>query len=242
MSLYFLSDFHLGAGDEKNEARKYRLFLKFLEKEREEIEQLVILGDLFDFWLEYRHLIPKRHLHILFKLHDLVRSGIKVQYIAGNHDYWMGDFLHKELGIEHVPDKIEINTPQGTILAMHGDGLFQSDRTYRFFRGMLHNRFNVALYRLLPPTLAYFLAHRISGTSRKHSSQYPAEGFLERYYQFAQSKFEEGYFAFICGHTHYPEIRQFGGNYYVNSGDWITNFCYVRYSEGRFELRSVTED
>lgn len=241
MAIYFLSDFHLGEGDRPSEARKLRLFEKFLELHLDDMEHLVVLGDLFDFWFEYRHLIPKHHLHILFRLAELVKAGIRVSYIAGNHDHWMGNFLSSELGITIIRAKLEIETDAGKILAMHGDGLAKSDRGYRVLKKILRNRFCVGLYKLLPPNLAYWLAHGAARSSRLHNSQRPSDGFRREYREFAVQKLREGYFAFICGHTHYPELEKIDDSYYVNSGDWITHFSYVRFSEGKFELASLAD-
>jgi UDP-2,3-diacylglucosamine hydrolase len=236
MAIYFISDFHLGEGLEKQERAKLTRFDLFLERTGDDLEHLIILGDLFDFWFEYKHLIPKRHLQILFKLRSLVDAGIPVSYVAGNHDHWMGDFLPQEMKIDLHRDLMEIDTPRGKILAMHGDGLAKSDWKYRLLKSILRNRLCIALYKLLPPTLAFNLAHRTSRKSREHTSQRHPNSFLEEDVAYAQRRFAEGYHAFICGHTNHPDISPIGDNYYVNTGDWIENFSYVRYDDGKFEL------
>lgn len=241
MAIYFISDFHLGEGEPEAERRKVELFRQFIEQAVGDMEHLVVLGDMFDFWFEYRHLIPKRNLHLLFKLSELTSNGTSVSYIAGNHDLWMDDFLEEEMGIELCRDQLVIDTPRGKILAMHGDGVAKSDRGYRLFKRILRSRVNIALYRLLPPALAYNLAHSTSHKSRQRSAHKPVDSFIGEYISFAEEKFAEGFFAFVCGHTHHPEVRKIGENYYVNSGDWIRNFSYIKFDGSKFTLHYMTE-
>ncbi len=242
MAIYFVSDFHLGEGDREKEQLKVDRFHQFLEETTGDMEHLVILGDMFEFWFEYRHLIPKKNLHLLFELHDLVRRGVRVSYIAGNHDYWMDDFLQRELGIEMCRDKLEIATQRGAILAMHGDGLAKSDWLYRRLKAILRSRTSIALYRLLPPSLAYALAYRMARRSRQHTDKHLPERFLNQYRDYARERLAEGYFAFICGHTHRPEISRIGECYYLNSGDWFDNFSYIRFDGREFELHYLPTD
>jgi UDP-2,3-diacylglucosamine hydrolase len=239
MSIYFVSDFHFGEGAPSAEARKLQIFDSFLKKIESDLEHLVILGDLFDFWFEYRDLIPKRNLGVLFRLRELIDAGIPVTYVSGNHDHWLGDFLNSEIGITVVGDKLELETPNGKILAMHGDGLAKSDWKYRLLKKVLRNRFCIALYRLWPPSLAFWLAKVAANSSRRHSVRRPRERFLEQYRDYARHVLDQGYFAFVCGHTHHPEFQRFNNYYYVNSGDWLTHFSYVRFAEGEFQLESM---
>lgn len=242
MATYFVSDFHLGELDPERDRKKYRLFCRFLERIGADLDHLVILGDLFDFWFEYRYLIPKQHLPILFRLRDLVAAGVKVTYVCGNHDFWIGDFMDVELGFGLVRDDFAIASPKGRVLVLHGDGVASSDWKYRILKRVLRNRINVALYRLLPPSLAYGLARAVSRRSRGHTEKRPKDSFVEEYVDCAKRKFAEGYFAVVCGHIHLPEIRKIGGNYYVNSGDWLTHFSYVRFDGSQFELGNMREE
>jgi UDP-2,3-diacylglucosamine hydrolase len=241
MATYFVSDFHFGEADSRQESRKYDRFCSFLAQRQSDIEHLVILGDLFDFWFEYHHLLPKHHLPILFGLRDLVRGGVRVSYVCGNHDFWMGDFMEMELGIKLIRDRLVIETPEGKILALHGDGIAPSDWKYRILKSILRNRVNIALYRLLPPGLAYSLALGVSRRSRGHTAQRPKESFVEEYIDYARARIAEGYHALICGHIHLPEIRKIDDGFYVNSGDWLSHFSYVRYDRGDFEIGYAPE-
>jgi UDP-2,3-diacylglucosamine hydrolase len=239
MAIYFVSDFHLGGDTAVVEKRKREMFESFLKRMEGDLQHLVILGDMFDFWFEYRHLIPKHNLHLLFLLGELVQAGAKVSYITGNHDHWVGDFLSGELGIDVVGDSLELDTDRGPILAMHGDGLAKSDWKYRVLKNILRNRVCIALYRLLPPALAYALAHRASRSSRRHTSKRPRDQVVADYRDYAINQLSGGYFAFICGHVHRPHLEQIDGKYFANAGDWISHFSFVRYDDGHFELGTM---
>ncbi len=239
MATFFVSDFHLGEQDSERDRRKLALFDKFLTMVRSELTHLVILGDLYDFWFEYRYLIPKHNLSILFRLRDLVQDGVRVSYICGNHDFWIGDFMSRELGFEVVLDQLVIDSPRGRVLAFHGDGVAPSDVKYRLLKRVLRNRMGIALYRQLPTTLAYKLALFVSGNSRHYGSKAPNASFVNEYHEFARKKFEEGYSAVICGHIHWPETVNYGGRYYLNCGDWLTHYTYVRFDGTSFELLSM---
>ncbi|MFH2055316.1 MAG: UDP-2,3-diacylglucosamine diphosphatase [bacterium] len=241
MAIYFLSDFHLGEGDAATEARKLERFKEFISRSRADLEHLVLLGDLFDFWFEYRHLIPKRNLQLLFLLRDLLASGVPITYVTGNHDHWIGDFLSVELGIEVVGDRLELDTGAGKILAMHGDGLAKSDWKYRLLKKVLRNRVCIALYKLLPPSLAYWLAYGAAQSSRRHTAKRPRDRFLEEYREYGRQMLAGDYCAFICGHTHHPELLRFGEKYFLNTGDWISHFSYIRFADGEFQLLSMLD-
>ncbi len=239
MATYFVSDFHLGESTDDRDRRKLELFDRFLRRVAGDLSHLVILGDLYDFWFEYRYLIPKHNLSILFRLRELTQSGLKVSYICGNHDFWLGDFMQTELGFEVAADRLVLDSPKGKILALHGDGIAPSDYKYRLLKRVLRNRVGIALYRQLPTTFAYKLALGVSGGSRHYGEQKPSEKFVAEYHDFARKCFAEGYRAVICGHIHWPELVEIQGNYYINCGDWLNYFSYVRLENGNFELLSM---
>jgi UDP-2,3-diacylglucosamine hydrolase len=236
MATYFVSDFHLGEADPSRDQTKYRLFCNLLSKAGSDLEHLVILGDLYDFWFEYRHLVPKHNLQIPLKLKELVEAGTKVSYVCGNHDFWMGDFFETELGVGLIHDEFCLESPSGKVLVLHGDGIAPSDWKYRILKKILRNPVNIALYRLLPPNIAYRMALTVSRGSRGHTEKRPKDSFVEEYFEFAQRQFAKGYFAVVCGHLHLPEIRKSGDKFYVNSGDWLTHYSYVRFDGSEFLL------
>lgn len=241
MALYIFSDAHLGAGAPDEESGKLARIRELFEKVHADGDRLVILGDLFDFWFEYRYLIPKQHNEVLFLLRKMVESGIPVDYVSGNHDFWMGDFFTSQLGITVHRDELELTAHGKKLYLLHGDGLAKADRGYRFLKKILRNRFNIRLYRLLPPDWAYPLARKVSGTSRHYTSARD-HTFAPDYEAFAERKLSEGYDVVAIGHLHIPVRKEFGDGVYINTGDFINHFTYARIDGGEVALNSLVED
>ena len=242
-TIYFISDAHLGAEEKEKEKIKEQKLVSFLDKLKEDSECLYILGDMFEFWFEYKNLIPKDHFAVLGKLRSLVDSGIKVSYVVGNHDFWLGDFLTKQIGIEIFKDPIEVNHQGKRIFLAHGDGLAKKDFGYRILKKILRNRVNIFLYRQLPPDVSCPLAKFVAGKSRTQADR--REGsYLEDYRNFAQEKIKQGFDAVILAHTHIPTLENLSANstdsaqrgVYLNIGDWFKHFTYGRLMEGKFYL------
>jgi len=235
MAIYFFSDAHLGAADRQCEDHKLAMLDRLIERIETDGEKVFILGDLFDFWFEYKHAIPKEHLKIVFKLASLVERGIKIHYITGNHDFWLGGFLNREAGIVIHRDFLEINEQGKRIFLIHGDGLSPSDWKYRILRRILRNRLNIWLYRRIPPDWAIPLAKYVSSTSRHHTGE-RSKDFLRDYEVYAESKIAEGYDAVLIGHTHHPEYHDLKNGVYINTGDFIRHFSYARLDDGQLAL------
>jgi UDP-2,3-diacylglucosamine hydrolase len=238
MAVYFFSDVHLGEGrpdiDEKKLAKLYSLF-KLVAADG---EKLFILGDLFDFWFEYKHAVPKAHLQVIFRLAALVESGVEVHYITGNHDFWLGDYLNREAGLAIHRDDLEIREQGRRIYLTHGDGLSPSDGGYRILKRILRNRINIWLYRKIPVDWGIPLARYVAAKSRSHTSG-RALKFLQDYEDFARNKLSEGFDAVIIGHLHKPIKREFDPGIYLNTGDFIEHFSYVKLNEGKFNLEFI---
>jgi UDP-2,3-diacylglucosamine hydrolase len=236
--VYFLSDAHLGADSEQKEKLKEKKLLTFFDQIKEDGDFLYILGDLFEFWFEYENVIPKNHFKILIKLKELTQRGLKVIYIAGNHDFWLGDFLKTEIGIKIYKEPISVEHQGKRILLIHGDGLAKRDKGYRILKKILRNKTNIWFYRQLPPDLGIPLAKKVASLSRSHTSQKDYQP--EDYINFAREKIQQGYDAVIMGHTHYPMIKDLGKGIYLNIGDWIENFTYGKLKDSKFILEKFT--
>ncbi len=236
MAIYFVSDAHLGSNDPEREQLKLSHLFSLFEKIRTDGSCLYILGDLFDFWFEYKNAIPKQHLKIVFKIASLIDDGIDVHYITGNHDFWLGDFLTREVGVTVHRDQVEVTEDGLKLLLIHGDGLSPGDWKYRVFvRGPLRNRLAIALYRLLPVDIGIPLAKAVSSTSRNHTSERKAD-FLKDYEVFAEKKIAEGFDAVLIGHTHVPIEKRFVNGVYINTGDFIHHFTYAKLTDGKISL------
>ncbi len=230
-SSFFISDAHLGASTLKTEKMKEEKLLSFFDYISQNGERLFIVGDLFDFWFEYRTVIPKGYTRILSGLSRLFELGMEMHYIAGNHDFWMKNYLTHELGIIMHFDDLEYTIRKKKFYIFHGDGLAKNDVGYRLLKRIFRNRLNIFLYSLLHPDLGIPLARWVSSLSRKHTRQdLPPND--EDYLKLALKKFEEGFDYAIFGHLHSPKIQEFGQKIYVNLGDWIENFSYAEF-DGR---------
>ncbi len=238
MALYIFSDAHLGTGSAESEQKKLSNIARLFELVKADGERLIILGDLFDFWFEYKHVVPKAHFEVLFRLHELCAKGIHVDYISGNHDFWMDDFFEKQLGVTVYRDTMTFDYGGRKFYLLHGDGLAKADSGYRFLKRILRNRFNIWLYRKLPPDWAYPLAKWVSGSSREYTSRRDHE-FAEDYKQFAKLKLSEGNDVVVIGHLHIPVFERYDHGIYINSGDFINHFSYVKADGSGVKLESL---
>ena len=235
MALYIFSDAHLGCGTPEEERLKIDKITALFDRVKSDGERLVILGDLFDFWFEYRHAIPKEHHDVLFMLSDLVKNGITVDYVSGNHDFWMDDFFEKQMQVNVYRDIFDLSFEGQHLHLIHGDGLAKADRGYRFLKRILRNRLNIWLYRRLPPDWAMPLAKKVSGSSRRYTARRD-HVFAEDYEKYAQTKLQNGFDVVAIAHLHIPIIKKFDNGIYVNTGDFINHFSYVRLADRKVTL------
>jgi UDP-2,3-diacylglucosamine hydrolase len=226
---YFISDAHIGGGSSDAERR----LLRFLESIRGRADSLYVLGDLFEFWLEYTRAIPKRGFKVLAGLAELHRTGTNIGYLKGNHDFWFKDFWQRELNA-NTGDELEVNLDGRRVYLSHGDAL-DREPVPRFFRALMRSRVNGALYSLLHPDLGIGLAQRIARGSRVASAK---PSLIADMAEFARLKLESGFDVVIMGHSHVPEERSFGDGAYLNVGDWITHFTYGLVENGAASLRT----
>ena len=225
----FLSDAHF---TEENRDDQDRL-IRFLEMERENLDTLVLLGDLFEFWFGFDGYIYEEYLPILEQLKSLSHGGVRIKYVEGNHDFSLGTFFEEELRAEVYAEEMEETLDGKRVYIAHGDKVNTRDYEYRIFRRALKNRFTYALMRLAGPTLSMKVARRLSERSRRRN-HYRSPGHIPIFRVFATKKFREGIDVVILGHSHYPEhvLERIDGREkaYFNVGDWITFFSYLRYS------------
>ncbi len=234
--IFLISDAHFGIDDPSTEELKLARLLEFLEMVRESGDRLVVLGDLFDFWFEYRSMIDARHFPVLAGLWHLRRSGVRIDYLLGNHDYWTSGFLSDGLAtaVHDSPVCEEIGNKK-TLLA-HGDGLSGDEKGYLFMKHVLRSRVTRTLFRVLHPDIGAWLARCTSKTSRLQIEKKRAKT-ARILRNFARKKLEENaYDWIILGHSHQPEISTFGRGVYLNIGDWSEHFSYGLIAGGQIHL------
>jgi UDP-2,3-diacylglucosamine hydrolase len=231
---YFVSDAHLGVRINGYDARQERLFA-FFDAITSNAGALYIVGDLFDFWIEYKHGIRPDYFLVVSRLRRLVESGVKVHYLAGNHDFALGPFLRDIVGVHIHPEHFETVIQGKKVHLYHGDGLVKNDVGYRLLKKVLRNPFNQKLYKLLHPDIGVPLASFFSGNSRKMLANWLTEEKLEEYRQNARRLLESSDIV-VFGHTHRPEILRYGTKTYVNTGEWIRKYTFAKMENGTIGL------
>jgi UDP-2,3-diacylglucosamine hydrolase len=234
--IFFFSDVHLGLHDTAREKEKEQRLLSFLSHVEKNGEQLFIIGDLFDYWFEYKNVIPRGYHHVISKLATLVEKGIAVHYLAGNHDFWLKDFFPKELGIPVYKDPFGMTLLGKKFYFHHGDGLALNDAGYRFLKKILRSRISIFLYSLVHPDWTAPIAQGSSQASRKYTG-HKDFGETDGMIQFAEKKISEGYDIVIMGHRHKPLEHTINNGVYVNLGDWISYNTYAEFDGTNIELK-----
>lgn len=227
-SWFFIGDAHLSDDDPGRQA----LLIRFLEENRDRMERLVILGDLFEFWFGFQGYIDPAYRPLCDTLVSLTRSGIPLIYLEGNHDFALGPFFKETLGAEVYPGSHTLDIHGQRVFLAHGDGLARGDFLYRFWRGLLKNRACYGIIRRLGPERTHRLKNLISRRSWMHRRRAFGQGECpdER---FARDRCLEGADVVVLGHTHQPCEKTFrlSGRtcYYFNVGDWMKHFSYLQY-------------
>lgn len=237
---YFLSDAHLGSLTAPEPDLRERKLVDFCDHIEKNARALWLLGDLFDFWFEYARAVPARHFRALAALHRLVRGGVEVAHVAGNHDFWKGRYLTEEVGIRVYDEPLTVELDGLTVHLAHGDGITRHASGHSLFRKVTRHPLSRRLYSLLHPNLGIALALRISRLSRRRiEDQLDLDAVAERYRNAAGELLALApYRALVVGHTHRADIALFNGKTYVNTGNWITDFNYAVLEEGHFSLHT----
>jgi len=245
--VYFLSDFHLGAPNAEKSLFREKRIVAFLDEIRKDAAVIFIVGDIFDFWYEYRKVVPKGFVRLLGKLAEITDSGIPIHFFAGNHDMWMTDYFQKELNIPvyFEPKEFEFNGKK--FLIGHGDGLGPGDHGYKMLKKVFRNPFCQWLFGILPPVIGMGLAGFSSRRSRAVTGNNDgnflgAEG--EWLIQYSKKELESRHFDyFIFGHRHLPiEFSLSPNSRYINLGDWIRYYTYAVFEGQHLTLQSRYPD
>jgi UDP-2,3-diacylglucosamine hydrolase len=241
--IFFISDFHLGSPDRLASLQRERYIIRFLESIQQEAAEIFIVGDLFDFWFEYKTVVPKGYVRILGKLATLTDSGIPIHFFVGNHDMWMKNYFEKELSIPvYYEPKIFVRNGKKFLIG-HGDGLGPGDGGYKFLKKIFRSKFSQGLFGILPPAIGVRIANYFSRTSRIAARQ-TEEKFRgedgEWLIQYCKRKLtEENFDYMIFGHRHLPIDFTFpNGSRYINLGDWINYFSYASFDGEQLYLKS----
>lgn len=245
--IYFLSDFHLGAPNAAASLVREKKITQFLDEIKPHAAGIFIVGDLFDFWYEYKKVVPKGYVRILGKLAELTDAGIPVHFFVGNHDMWMKDYFQKELNIPVYFEPVAFAFNQKRFLIGHGDGLGPGDHGYKFIKKIFRNKACNWLFGILPPLIGMGIANYFSKRSRAQTGQ-SNEVFLgedkEWLIAYCKERLQKDYYDyFVFGHRHLPidfNLNEPGSHResrYINLGDWIKYFSYAEFDGENLKLK-----
>lgn len=237
------SDVHLGLGSVESSRERERVLLRFLKMiEGERPESLYIVGDLFDYWFEYRTAIPRAFTRTIGAIASLVDAGVKVEYLIGNHDFGHRDFFEQEIGVRVHHDDIEREIAGRRCYLAHGDGKAFNDTGYMILKKVLRARISKGLFRLIHPDIgigaASYISHRSRGYTAGKDYQGEKPGESDGLYAFAERKItQEGLQLVVMGHSHRPRRVDLPGGSYINLGTWLNDRSYLVLDEEMMELR-----
>jgi UDP-2,3-diacylglucosamine hydrolase len=240
--IYFASDQHLGAPTPEASFLREQKFVSWLDSVKGDAEAIFLLGDLFDFWFDYKTVVPRGFVRVLGKLAEIRDSGVPIYFFVGNHDLWMDDYFEKELNIPVYHSVKEYTFNNKTFLIGHGDGLGPEDKGYKRMKKVFTNPISKWLFRWLHPDIGVRLAQYLSVKNKLISGEADVH-FLgedkEWLVQYAKRKLEtKHYDFFIFGHRHLPmEIKVNDHSKYINLGDWIGYFTYGVFNGDIVELK-----
>lgn len=241
-AVYFISDLHLGAPDASSSRARELRFVNWLEQIKQDASHLYVVGDLFDFWFEYKRAVPRGFTRALGKLAELSDQGVELHLFTGNHDLWIFDYLPNELGAQLHRHPIDVHHQGLHLLVGHGDGLGPGDHGYKFLKRIFTNRLMQWSFERLHPNFGIWLAGRSSQLSRKHTGGEDAR-FLgaenEWLYQYClEQEAEQHRDLYLFGHRHLPiQMKVNEASQYLNLGDWIQYFTYGRLANAEFSLK-----
>lgn len=224
--IYFASDFHLGVPNNAVSREREQRIVRWLESIENDAAEIFLVGDIFDFWFEYRHAIPKGFVRLQGKIAQLTDKGIPVHFFTGNHDMWMFDYFPQELGVQLYREPIEREWNGKTFYIGHGDGLGPGDRGYKFIKKVFAAKWSQWCFARLHPNFGIGLANYFSRKSRAATGDTDSK-FLgeenEWLYVYAQEQLHLKHRDFfVFGHRHLPMNLQLNEHSrYINLGEWL---------------------
>ena len=227
LPVYVASDVHLGAVPSERE----RSFVRWLEHTAERASQVVMNGDLFDFWFEYRSVIPRGHTRVLGALAAVTDAGVPVRFMGGNHDWWGDSYLEQELGLVLHRDPVVLELAGRRTFLAHGDGLGRGDLGYRLLRLVLRGQLTRSAFRWLHPDLGARVARRASiteGRTEEPSEDEKRQSVVLEAWALEKLASDRSLGLVLLGHTHIPRLLEpEPDRFYVNAGDWVKHRSYV---------------
>lgn len=244
--IYFASDFHLGVPDKKSSLDREKKIVRWLDHIKKDAHSIYLLGDIFDFWFEYRHAIPKGFIRLQGKLAELTDAGIPVIFFTGNHDMWMFNYFTNELGIPIYRNPQQLIVGDQKLMIGHGDGLGPGDYTYKVLKKVFRSKVCQWLFARIHPNTGIAIANMWSRRSRISSSG-EEDKFLhekEFLWQFCKDmEKHEHHDYYIFGHRHLPlDLEVNEKSRYINLGEWVNHFTYGIYDGKKIDLHIFEQE
>ena len=239
--IYFASDLHLGVPNREKSLVREKLFVQWLDEIKNDAEAIYLVGDIFDFWFEYKKAVPKGYVRLLGKLAEISDYGIPIHIFTGNHDMWLFDYLEDEINAHIYREPIEISIKGKRFFISHGDGLGPGDNGYKLIKKIFKNKLCQWLFERIHPNLGISIAQYWSKKSRiangeKDESYYGEKEWLTQFCKEKMKTIEVDYFIF--GHRHLPLEVDLGNNtIYINLGEWVNYNSYAVFDGKRLELK-----
>jgi UDP-2,3-diacylglucosamine hydrolase len=243
-NIVFASDFHLGIDCNRTSKERELIICDWMDSIKETTKELYLLGDIFDYWYEYKRTIPRGFSDFLAKLKELQKLGIKIHFFTGNHDMWMFDYFTKEYGIKVHKQPIQLNLDNKKFFIGHGDGLGPGDHVYKVIKKIFSNRICQILFSIIHPTLALQLMKKLSQRdAKKYTRPQAYEPDKEWLITFAKEKNLETHSDFyIFGHRHIVYDHKLSdGARVLNLGDWISYFSYIEWDGTNLDVKFFKE-
>jgi UDP-2,3-diacylglucosamine hydrolase len=239
--IYFASDFHLGVPTFEKSLQREKLICKWLDEIKHDAEEIYLVGDVFDFWFEHAHSVPKGFVRLLGKLAELSDNGIRIHFFGGNHDMWMRQYLPRELNANVYYDPISREYNGKKFFIGHGDGLGPGDHKYKFLKKIFTSKICQWLFARLHPNFSFGIANYFSRKSRIATGT-TDEKYLgdenEWLYIFCKEHLKKNKVDyFIFGHRHLPIDVNVDSARYVNLGDWLKYNSYAVFDGKDVELK-----
>ena len=236
MKVYFASDFHLKFHEDQEDTARRKKVISFLDSLIGNCDLLILNGDVFDLWFTWKKVIIKGYFPILKKLADLNENGCRIVFIAGNHDFWFKDFLTDYLNIEIYRNNFSEIIDNVKIFVSHGDLYTSNDLRYKVFRSFIRNKFIKTIFELFHPDFSLAIGKTLSRSSRSRTIPFKLQKAKEKGLDEIARKKLKDFDLVVLGHSHSPKFVKTEDGIYVNLGDWISNYTYLKMINGKIEL------
>jgi len=239
--LYFASDIHLGAGGYASSRQREDRFVHWLDTIKEDAAEIFLMGDVFDFWYEYKTVVPKGYIRLLGKLAELADAGVKLYFFKGNHDMWMFDYFVNELGATIITNELVIERGGKKFFLHHGDGLGPGDNMYKVLKKIFRSNVCQWLFARIHPNLGVGIANYWSKSSRISNlkKEDPKPGEQEWLVEYSREILQTTFYDYLVfGHRHLPlDIQLNNKSRYINLGEWINYNSYAEFDGKELELK-----